>query len=157
MPRLSPLRPVIVIRQAKLFGRWECCRSVRPQISRLRFHRLAAIFSPTSSASARSRRKSAPPTTRPRLFPRRSFRAGGHQRRTSQPDASNAAATRRSTVTVTGTPPVSIQWSLDNLPVAGATNTSFSLTNLHLPNHIGRRHRHQSFRRRDQQCRGHGY
>ena len=39
-------------------------------------------------------------------------------------------------VTATGTPPVSIQWSLDNLPVAGATNTSFTLTNLHLPNHI---------------------
>jgi uncharacterized repeat protein (TIGR01451 family) len=40
------------------------------------------------------------------------------------------------TVAATGTTPLNIQWSLDNLPVAGATNTSFALTNLHLPNHI---------------------
>jgi len=39
-------------------------------------------------------------------------------------------------VTTVGTAPVSIQWSLDGLPVAGATNASFSLTNLHLPNHL---------------------
>ena len=38
-------------------------------------------------------------------------------------------------VTVTGTPPLSVQWSLDGSPVTGATNLSFSLTNLHLPNH----------------------
>ena len=38
-------------------------------------------------------------------------------------------------VTVTGTPPLSIQWSLDGSSVTGATNMSFSLTNLHLPNH----------------------
>lgn len=38
-------------------------------------------------------------------------------------------------VTVSGTPPLSIQWSLDGSLVTGATNTSFSLTNLHLPNH----------------------
>ena len=38
-------------------------------------------------------------------------------------------------VTASGTPPLSIQWSLDGSPVTGATNTSFSLTNLHLPNH----------------------
>jgi uncharacterized repeat protein (TIGR01451 family) len=38
-------------------------------------------------------------------------------------------------VSTTGTAPVSIQWSLDGSPVAGATNTSFSLVNLHLPNH----------------------
>ncbi len=39
-------------------------------------------------------------------------------------------------VTPLGTPPLSIQWSLDGMPVFGATNTSFSLTNLHLPNHV---------------------
>jgi len=38
-------------------------------------------------------------------------------------------------VTVTGTAPLSIQWSLDGSPVTGATNLGFSLTNLHLPNH----------------------
>ena len=38
-------------------------------------------------------------------------------------------------VTASGTPPLSHQWSLDGSPVTGATNTSFSLTNLHLPNH----------------------
>ena len=38
-------------------------------------------------------------------------------------------------VTATGTMPLSIHWSLDGSPVAGATNISFSLTNLHLPNH----------------------
>lgn len=39
------------------------------------------------------------------------------------------------TLTTTGTPPLSYQWSLDGMPVLDATNTSFSLTNLHLPNH----------------------
>jgi hypothetical protein len=38
-------------------------------------------------------------------------------------------------ITATGTPPLSIQWSLDGSPVTSATNISFSLTNLHLPNH----------------------
>jgi hypothetical protein len=38
-------------------------------------------------------------------------------------------------VTASGTPPLSIRWSLDGSPVTGATNTGFSLTNLHLPNH----------------------
>jgi len=38
-------------------------------------------------------------------------------------------------VTASGTPPLSIQWSLDGSPVTGATNASISLTNLHLPNH----------------------
>ncbi len=38
-------------------------------------------------------------------------------------------------VTASGTPPLGYQWSLDGVPVTGATNTSFSLTNLHLPNH----------------------
>ena len=38
-------------------------------------------------------------------------------------------------VAATGTALVSVQWSLDGAPVAGATNTSFSLTNLHPPNH----------------------
>ena len=39
------------------------------------------------------------------------------------------------TVAATGTAPVSIQWSLDGTPVAGATNANFSLTNLHPPSH----------------------
>jgi hypothetical protein len=38
-------------------------------------------------------------------------------------------------VTTSGTPPLNYQWSLDGTPVSNATNTSFSLTNLHLPNH----------------------
>ncbi len=38
-------------------------------------------------------------------------------------------------VAVTGTAPLSIQWILDGLPVTGATNAIFSLTNLHPPNH----------------------
>ncbi|MGA2244161.1 MAG: protease pro-enzyme activation domain-containing protein, partial [Verrucomicrobiota bacterium] len=38
-------------------------------------------------------------------------------------------------VTAAGTPPLNFQWNLDGTPVANATNTSFSLTNLHLPNH----------------------
>jgi hypothetical protein len=38
-------------------------------------------------------------------------------------------------VSASGTPPLSLQWSLDGSPATGATNTSFSLTNLHLPNH----------------------
>ncbi len=38
-------------------------------------------------------------------------------------------------VTVTGTPPVSYQWSLDAVPVTNATNTTFALTNLTLPSH----------------------
>src|ERR1035437_6021329 len=39
------------------------------------------------------------------------------------------------TVTAAGTPPLNYQWSLDGTPVSGATNTSLSLTNVHLPNH----------------------
>jgi hypothetical protein len=38
-------------------------------------------------------------------------------------------------ITASGTLPLGIQWSLDGVPVANATNTSFSLANLHLPNH----------------------
>jgi hypothetical protein len=38
-------------------------------------------------------------------------------------------------ITVSGTLPLNCQWSLDSVPVAGATNTGFALTNLHLPNH----------------------
>ena len=37
------------------------------------------------------------------------------------------------TVTASGTPPLNFQWSLDGAPVANATNTSFAVTNLHLP------------------------
>ena len=37
---------------------------------------------------------------------------------------------------VTGTPPLSIQWWLDGVPVVGATNTSLLLTNLHMPGHL---------------------
>jgi kumamolisin len=39
-------------------------------------------------------------------------------------------------VIASGTPPLNIQWSLDGSPVTGATNTGFSLTNLHLPHTI---------------------
>ncbi len=35
----------------------------------------------------------------------------------------------------TGTPPLSYQWSLDGAPIAGATSSALSLTNLHLPDH----------------------
>jgi uncharacterized repeat protein (TIGR01451 family) len=38
-------------------------------------------------------------------------------------------------IMVTGTPPLSIQWSLDSVPTTGATNTSLSLTSVHMPNH----------------------
>ena len=38
-------------------------------------------------------------------------------------------------LTTAGTAPLAIQWSFDGSPVSGATNTSFSVTNLHLPNH----------------------
>jgi uncharacterized repeat protein (TIGR01451 family) len=38
-------------------------------------------------------------------------------------------------VVVTGTPPLNLQWSLDGVPVTAATNTSFSITSLHSPNH----------------------
>jgi subtilase family serine protease len=34
-----------------------------------------------------------------------------------------------------GTAPLSYQWSLDGSPISGATVSSFSLTNVHLPNH----------------------
>jgi hypothetical protein len=34
-----------------------------------------------------------------------------------------------------GTAPLKFQWTLDGSPVSGATNVSFSLTNVHLPNH----------------------
>jgi hypothetical protein len=39
------------------------------------------------------------------------------------------------TVSASGSPPLNFQWSLDGTPVSGATNTSFSLTNVHLPTH----------------------
>ena len=39
------------------------------------------------------------------------------------------------TVTTTGTAPLNYQWSFDGSPVLNATNTSYSVTNLHLPNH----------------------
>jgi uncharacterized repeat protein (TIGR01451 family) len=38
-------------------------------------------------------------------------------------------------VTATGTAPLQYQWSLDSSPVSGATNASFSVSSLHLPNH----------------------
>src|SRR5262249_62416047 len=38
-------------------------------------------------------------------------------------------------VTATGTAPLRYQWSLDGSPMAAATNTSLSLTNVHLPSH----------------------
>jgi len=38
-------------------------------------------------------------------------------------------------ITATGAAPLGIQWSLDNVPVPGATNAGLTLTNLHLPNH----------------------
>jgi hypothetical protein len=38
-------------------------------------------------------------------------------------------------VSASGTAPLHYQWSFDGAPVANATNTSFSVTNLHLPNH----------------------
>ena len=38
--------------------------------------------------------------------------------------------------TVTGTPPLKLQWSVDNVPVAGATNLTLQLTNIHLPDHL---------------------
>jgi Pro-kumamolisin, activation domain/Domain of unknown function (DUF5011)/Cadherin-like domain/Immunoglobulin domain len=37
--------------------------------------------------------------------------------------------------TASGTSPLSYQWSLDSVPVAGATNTSFPLINIHAPGH----------------------
>ena len=51
--------------------------------------------------------------------------------RTSQCGSNNLAFS----FTATGTAPLKYQWSLDGSPVANATNTSFALTNLHLPNH----------------------
>jgi hypothetical protein len=39
------------------------------------------------------------------------------------------------TVTATGTPPLNYQWSYDGMPIPGATANSYSVTNLHLPNH----------------------
>ena len=38
-------------------------------------------------------------------------------------------------VGVSGTAPLSLQWSLDGTPIAGATNTSLVLPSVHLPNH----------------------
>ena len=38
-------------------------------------------------------------------------------------------------VTATGTPPLNYQWTLDSVPLAGATDTGLSLTNVHLPTH----------------------
>jgi hypothetical protein len=60
------------------------------------------------------------------------------------PTISNSSLTNRTiecssnvsySVTLGGTTPLAIQWSLDGSPVAGATNSSLSLTNVHLPNH----------------------
>ena len=39
-------------------------------------------------------------------------------------------------VAATGTSPLNFQWSLDGVAIAGVTNTSLSLTNVHVPNHI---------------------
>src|ERR1017187_10310015 len=52
--------------------------------------------------------------------------------RTGQCGSNNLAYS----VTAAGTSPLKYQWSLDGTPVANATNTSFSVTNLHLPSHI---------------------
>ena len=52
--------------------------------------------------------------------------------RTGQCGSNNLAYS----VTAAGTVPLKYQWSLDGTPVANATNTSFSVTNLHLPSHI---------------------
>jgi uncharacterized repeat protein (TIGR01451 family) len=38
-------------------------------------------------------------------------------------------------VTVTGTPPLNLQWTLDGAAIAAATNSNLSLTNVHLPGH----------------------
>jgi hypothetical protein len=38
-------------------------------------------------------------------------------------------------VTASGTSPLKYQWSLDAVPINGATNSSLSLTNVHLPSH----------------------
>jgi len=38
-------------------------------------------------------------------------------------------------ISATGTAPLNYQWSLDGSPVLNATNSSYSVTNLHLPNH----------------------
>ena len=43
--------------------------------------------------------------------------------------------TNKFTLTAAGTPPLTIQWSLDGLPVAGATGSNFALTNLNLASH----------------------
>ena len=39
-------------------------------------------------------------------------------------------------IVVTGSPPLSIQWNLDGIPVSGATNSSLLLDNVHLPDHL---------------------
>ena len=39
------------------------------------------------------------------------------------------------TISPSGTAPLNFQWSLDGVPIPGATNTSLSLTNVHLPSH----------------------
>jgi xanthomonalisin len=38
-------------------------------------------------------------------------------------------------VAASGTPPLNYQWNFDGSPVLSATNSNFSVTNLHLPNH----------------------
>ena len=44
-------------------------------------------------------------------------------------------STNISAITADGTAPISIQWTFDGTPVTGATNASFALTNLLVPNH----------------------
>jgi len=38
-------------------------------------------------------------------------------------------------ITVSGTAPLAIQWSFDAAAISGATNSTLTLTNIHLPNH----------------------
>ena len=39
-------------------------------------------------------------------------------------------------VAATGTPPLNYQWSVDGAAISGATNTTLSLANIHVPNHV---------------------
>ena len=56
---------------------------------------------------------------------------------TSPPSAQTVQCGSNATFTVaaTGTLPLNYQWSFDGSPVSSATNTTFTLTNVHLPNH----------------------